>query len=151
MISIKIQVITSIKTKTIIFIRTKITLILSYNIHNKIKTFNQFQQIINPNLHLSYQDKITSFLKINDNWKNKNFKTPPLTNKTLSSPNNNPLKDPSKPSNKNQLSIKDNFKNLNYNNNLHSIKILSGDKIKIDHNKNPTQIKTISIINSIKT
>lgn len=99
-ISIKIQAIIFIKTKTIIFTRIKITSILSFNIRNKIKIFNQSQKIIS-NLHLSYQDKITSSLKINDNYKNKNFKIPPLTNKILSSPNNNQSKDPSKPNNKN--------------------------------------------------
>ena len=153
-ICIRIQAIFT-KIQAIICIKIKITSILSYNIHNQIKTFNQLHRIINQpqinrNLHLLFPDKITSSHKISDNYKNKNFKIPPHSNKILSYPNSNPSKDPSKPNNKNPSSIKDNFKNLNYNNNLHSIKILSGVKTKTDHNKNPIQIKTVSIINSFK-
>lgn len=120
--SIPIPIINCIKIKTIS--------IPLYNILNQIQIIHQ---IINHNLPLS-PDKIISYHKINGNQKNKNYKIPPLFNKIHSYPKIK-SKDPSKPNNKNPLSIKGNFKNLNYNNNL-KIKILSGHKItEINHNK----------------
>ena len=138
---IKTQRVIYMQIKVITYIKIKTISIPSNKIYNKIKINNQLLIIILHNNHHLYQDKITLFLKTKDNQKNKNYKTHPHTNKTLLFQRHNLSKDQSKQNNKNPSLIKDNSKNLNYNNNLDSIKIHSGDKItKTGLNKDQIKI-----------
>ncbi len=95
-------------------------------------------------------DRIISFSKIKDSWKSKNYKIRTSMRNIHSCQKLNLSKDQYKLSNKNPLSIKDNYKNKNYNNNQHN-RILFGDKTEtIDHNNVIIILKINLIINSTK-